>query len=96
MDGMLEDTEEFSTKPIMKKASSEGAGSALNKDRNITNKLAGERTKSASAGADGQPGHVAMWDPEHDEMPSPFLVRGVRGINILHGAAGGPGMRHLR
>lgn len=35
-----------------------------------------------------------VWDPERDEMPSPFLARGGRGL--LPGAMGGPGLRHLR
>lgn len=38
--------------------------------------------------------NVTVWDPERDEMPSPFLARAGRGI--LPGVAGGPGMRHLR
>lgn len=33
-------------------------------------RIAGERRTSASSGSD-----VAMWDPDKDEMPSPFLVR---------------------
>jgi len=37
---------------------------------------------------------ATVWDPEKDEMPSPFLARGGRGL--LPGAIGGPGMRHLR
>lgn len=37
---------------------------------------------------------VPVWDPERDEMPSPFLVRGR--TTLLAGARGGPGMRHLR
>ena len=37
---------------------------------------------------------VTIWDPERDEMPSPFLAR--KGRNILPGNVGGPGLRHLR
>jgi len=37
---------------------------------------------------------ATVWDPERDEMPSPFLTR--RGRELLPGAIGGPGMRHLR
>jgi len=37
---------------------------------------------------------ATVWDPERDEMPSPFLVR--RGRDLMPGAMGGPGMRHLR
>lgn len=42
-----------------------GTGPTSFRDR-----IAGERRTSASSGSD-----VAMWDPERDEMPSPFLVR---------------------
>lgn len=28
-------------------------------------------------------GEVPIWDPERDEMPSPFLVRGGRGMRTL-------------
>ncbi len=28
-------------------------------------------------------GEVPIWDPERDEMPSPFLVRGGRGMRNL-------------
>ena len=60
----------------------------------------------AEAGKDGRygrdvgdavtdPTNVTVWDPERDEMPSPFLVRHGRGV-LSGGAAGGPGMRHLR
>ncbi len=28
----------------------------------------------------------AIWDPEHDEMPSPFLVRGTKGVRTALGA----------
>jgi len=37
---------------------------------------------------------VTVWDPERDEMPSPFLSRA--GMGIMPGLVGGPGMRHLR
>lgn len=37
---------------------------------------------------------VTVWDPEHDEMPSPFLPR--KGRGILPGQVGGPGLQHLR
>ncbi|KAJ6446890.1 G2-specific protein kinase nimA [Purpureocillium lavendulum] len=36
-------------------------------------RIAGERRASSSSGSSGEP--VAVWDPERDEMPSPFLVR---------------------
>jgi len=44
--------------------------------------------------AGGSAAVVTVWDPERDEMPSPFLQRAGRGI--LAGVHGGPGMRHLR
>jgi len=31
----------------------------------------------------GGRGEVVVWDPERDEMPSPFLVRGGRGLRRL-------------
>ena len=37
---------------------------------------------------------VTVWDPERDEMPSPFLAK--KGRGVLPGNVGGPGMRHLR
>ncbi|KAL9090988.1 MAG: hypothetical protein Q9159_001614 [Coniocarpon cinnabarinum] len=37
---------------------------------------------------------VTVWDPERDEMPSPFLAK--KGRNVLPGRVGGPGLRHLR
>ncbi|KAI9725772.1 MAG: G2-specific serine/threonine protein kinase [Chrysothrix sp. TS-e1954] len=36
----------------------------------------------------------AVWNPDQDEMPSPFLAKVGRGLTA--GALGGPGMRHLR
>ena len=37
---------------------------------------------------------VTVWDPERDEMPSPFLAK--KGRGVLPGTIGGPGLRHLR
>lgn len=51
--------------------------------------------KTGLGGENSRPmANVTVWDPERDEMPSPFLARAGRGI--LPGAVGGPGMRHLR
>lgn len=68
------------------KAKSDGSGA-----RDIRNlaRTENEEPKSASAFAS-----APIWDPERDEMPSPFLVRGTR--HVLSGNVGGPGMRHLR
>ena len=40
--------------------------------------------------------NVTVWDPERDEMPSPFLVRARRGVISEAVGTGAPGMRHLR
>ena len=39
-----------------------------------------EETKKENVRSDGE---VPIWDPERDEMPSPFLVRGGRGLRRL-------------
>lgn len=56
----------------------------------------GEKKSSLGSKEDVRPlrAEVTVWDPERDEMPSPFLVKKTRGM--LPGAIGGPGMRHLR
>lgn len=51
-------------------------------------------TRHGDDKAGGASAAVTMWDPERDEMPSPFLQRAGRGV--LAGVHGGPGMRHLR
>lgn len=51
-------------------------------------------SSAASGSADRNTGAATVWDPERDEMPSPFLQRGGRGI--LAGVHGGPGLKHLR
>lgn len=67
-------------------------------------------TKKGSGGATGEVENILglpvtekqltdagmpVWDPERDEMPSPFLVKAGRGL--LSGVGtGAPGMRHLR
>ncbi|GJN69333.1 G2-specific serine/threonine protein kinase [Purpureocillium lilacinum] len=38
-------------------------------------RIAGERRASSSSGSGNGGEPVAVWDPERDEMPSPFLVR---------------------
>ena len=38
---------------------------------------------------------VPVWDPDRDEMPSPFLVKAGRGL-LSNVGTGAPGMRHLR
>ena len=43
-------------------------------------------------GLDVGEGEVTIWDPEKDEMPSPFLVRGGRGIGGIGGIDGIGGM----
>lgn len=66
----------------------------------IANEPTGKVPKSSSwDGPQGKdytrPGSdPTIWDPERDEMPSPFLTRGGRGI--MAGGLGGPGLRHLR
>lgn len=52
-------------------------------------------TKGAdSSDREAEPQGVTVWDPERDEMPSPFLAK--KGRGVLPGYVGGPGMRHLR
>ena len=65
------------------KAHSDGSGT-----RN-SSRLENEEPKSASAFAS-----APVWDPEREEMPSPFLIRGAG--RLMVGKVGGPGMRHLR
>jgi len=66
------------------KAHSDGSGT-----RNSTRFENNEEPKSASAFAS-----APVWDPEREEMPSPFLIRGAG--RLMSGKVGGPGMRHLR
>jgi len=68
------------------KAKSDGSG-VRDAPRGLS-RLENEKPKSASAFA-----AAPIWDPERDEMPSPFLIRS---RPVLAGQAGGPGMRHLR
>ena len=46
------------------------------------------------SGKEEEPHDVMIWDPERDEMPSPFLAR--KGRGVLSGHTGGPGLKHLR
>lgn len=41
--------------------------------------MVGEKMEGSGSGK----GEVVVWDPERDEMPSPFLVRGGRGLRRL-------------
>jgi NIMA (never in mitosis gene a)-related kinase len=45
-------------------------------------RVAGERRVSGSSGSGSGSESVAVWDPERDEMPSPFLVRQKRIVRV--------------
>jgi NIMA (never in mitosis gene a)-related kinase len=64
------------------------AGGALEnispKRATFKERVAGERRGSGGSGSSSSSGSesVAVWDPERDEMPSPFLVRQKRFVKV--------------
>ena len=52
-----------------------GISQAQKVEKGVGEEARKENTKSS--------GEVPIWDPERDEMPSPFLVRGGKGLRRL-------------
>lgn len=83
------DSETMIGKAQSRKTMSEGTGTIPSQEVALAAKMAAALPKSASTGPGAVP---ATWDPELEEMPSPFIQK----TRIIPGIYAAPGMRHLR